>query len=240
MNFYSSIADYYNLIFPDINGKTNLINPYLKENTRLLDIGCSTGRVLKNIDIKEKNVFYGIDLDEKMVLNAKKDNRRENILFKEMNMLDIDKNFSENYFDVVFSFGNTIVHLQNERSILDFFNSVKRVLKKDGRFIFQILNYKRILNEKVKELPLIENNGIRFERKYSFRSDGLLDFNTILYKNDKVIVENSVPLLPILPERLDVLLKKAGFSDIEFYGDMKKSKFDENGSYAVVGNIKIN
>ena len=92
------------------------------------------------------------------------------VITREMDMLRLKFNFPEKYFDAVICFGNTLVHLDSITQIRDFLQQCAHLLKNDGILFLQILNYHYILSQKVDELPLIDNDQIRFERYYQLPS----------------------------------------------------------------------
>jgi len=230
MKFYQSIAPHYHHIFPFNPAHLKLVldeNPN-SEKSALLDIGCGIGSLSAEI-ANHFEVVKAIDLDEQMIQRAKSENQKDNLEFFEMDMMEINRPFKAKTFQTVICFGNTLVHLTKENQLLDFFKQVKEVLKEKGKFLFQIINYDRILDEKIDFLPTIENDNIRFIRNYNFDSSSrLIHFETnLLVKNKGIEIENSMPLLPLRKNALDKLLKEAGFNSIQYYGNFKKDKWSE-------------
>ncbi|MFQ6088848.1 MAG: class I SAM-dependent methyltransferase [Candidatus Methanofastidiosia archaeon] len=101
------------------------------ENLKILDLGCGTGLLSMFLSRKD---LVGIDLSFKMLKVAKK---RCKVVQADIDHLP----FRDSIFDLVFSFTS----LQN----LPYYNvairEVLRVLKKNGLFIFSILNKKSYL-----------------------------------------------------------------------------------------------
>lgn len=230
MKFYQSIAPFYHHIFPFNKAHLKLVldeNPNSK-NSSLLDIGCGIGSLSAEIANHFEKV-KAIDLDEQMIQRANTENQKNKLEFFEMDMMEISRRFRASTFQTVICFGNTLVHLTQENQILDFFRQVKEVLNKDGKFLFQIINYDRILDEKIDFLPTIENENIRFIRNYNFdSSSGLIHFETnLLVKKSNIKIENFVPLSPLRKDTLDKLLKEAGFTSVQYYGNFKKDKWSE-------------
>ena len=94
------------------------------------------------------------------------------------------------------------------------------------------------MGKNIKSLPTIEvkDKGLKFHRLY--RYDGKINkifFKTILEVPGNII-ENEIPLYPLLSEELEALLKNAGFTNIQMFGDFQKTKFQKDSSYSLVVN----
>lgn len=230
MHFYQSIAPHYHHIFPFNPAHLKLILDEIPNpgNAVLLDIGCGIGSLSAEIASHFKAV-KAIDLDPQMVQRAKSENQKHNLEFFEMDMMEIRTHFKARTFDSVISFGNTLVHLTKENQFPDFLKQVKEVLKENGIFLFQIINYDRILNNNIGSLPTIENENIRFVRNYYFdNSSELIRFDTSLTIKEKgILIENSVPLFALRKEKLDHYLKVAGFKSVQYFGNFKRDRWTE-------------
>lgn len=228
MSFYKSIADNYKYIFPFKPQQLEFVSGFFKntDENKLLDIGCARGELSFNLSNYFSEV-KAVDLDSEMISLAKKEYKKENLKFYDIDMLTINEVFETSYFDVAISFGNTIVHLLNENQILKFFQKVKSVLKPNSVFLFQIVNYDRIIKHRVESLPTIENENVRFERNYSLKND-LVNFTTnLLLKNNNKTIQNSIKLFALKSSKAISLLNTAGFKNIELYGSFKKEGFTE-------------
>lgn len=222
--FYQSIAKVYDHIFPqNLKQRTFIenIRP-LKTSDAILDVGCATGNLTALLAERSQGVI-GLDLDHDLLLEAKE--KHPSITFKEMNMLEIwHLNTS---FDLVVSFGNTLVHLPSLESIETFFHEVYRTLKPGGHFMVQIINYDRILDQVIDHLPTIDNETIKFVRKYEIEGNHVSFITDLTIKETGQNIHNRIPLLAI--RKLDILtrLEAAGFVDIEFYGDLNGNPLDQ-------------
>lgn len=216
--FYKSIAKVYDYIFPKNRKQLDFIESIKKieKDEKILDIGCATGNLTSLLLEKTVNC-EAIDLDEELLYMAK----NKNINAKKLNMLHIDEEFSEGSFDRVISFGNTIVHLDSREEIELFFQKVYKVLKNNGKFIVQIINYDRIINKNIKALPTIDNEVIKFIREYKLTENKLkVEFITELtIKNEGQIIKNSINLLALKKDEIKTILEKVGFKNLEFYGN---------------------
>lgn len=237
MEFYSSISEYYSDIFPFNPDQVKFIKqsfPNLKQNT-LLDIGCATGTLTCKIAPLCKSIT-GIDLDYEMIKKAGKEAKHNvNTDFITLNMMHITTQFGVYAFDGILCFGNTLVHLVSPQQILNCLSNCKAVLKKDGKLLFQIINYDRILDKGIKQLPTIENDTIQFKRNYRWKdSPSTISFNTTLHLKQKdVSLNNSIQLYPIRQKELENLLYKSGFNNVQFYGNLNRTSLTSE-SYALV------
>ncbi|WP_321281399.1 class I SAM-dependent methyltransferase [Marinifilum fragile] len=239
MDFYQSISKYYQYIFPlnkmqlDFIGKSH---PQAKDQLSILDIGCAIGDLSLELAESYQKVI-GIDLDKGMIDKAiTKGKNYKNLEFHLQNMLELDTAFESNSFDIIACFGNTLVHLNSNEEVLQFFRNAKAVLKKDGKLLFQIINYDRIIDQKIDHLPTIENDVIKFERNYKYHSSlGKVDFETILsIKENDNSIQNCIALLALRKSKIEELLHKAGFSNISFFGNFKRENLTENSMPLIV------
>lgn len=236
MNFYNGIAEQYDLIFPFSPPQKEFITSCIPENKieyDVLDIGCGTG----NLTIALSPLFRsitGIDLEGEMIRAAKQKSTQPNFLCR--NMLELSKDFSSASFDLIVSFGNTLVHLDGLSEVAEFFSQTRKVLKKGGKILLQIINYDRVLAQKVDHLPTIENEQIRFERLYDYQTDAhRINFETHLtLKATGEVLHNSVSLYPLVKEELKQILIDSGFETIHWYGNFKKAPLTEESIPLVV------
>ncbi|MDP3353259.1 MAG: class I SAM-dependent methyltransferase [Flavobacteriaceae bacterium] len=238
MGFYQQIAPYYHHIFKINKDQVNFVQ---QKNTdiksRLLDVGCGIGTLSFELS-SYYNHIIGIDLDVEMVMYATNQLEKNSnyIEFHQLSMLDLSQKFDKNSLDGIICFGNTLVHLNSLDQVMDFLIQSKSILKSDKKLLIQIVNYDRILSKKIKELPLIENDEILFERNYHYNVEtNRIDFNTLLtVKLTHQKIENKVVLLPILKSELEELLIKVGFKSLNFYGNFKGDSFDIDSPAVIV------
>ena len=234
---YSLMSRFYSEIFPLTLDKISFAqkSTFIGKSYRILDVGCSTGDLCIAL-AKNGHHMTGIDLDDAMIETAVE--RLQNfpkltIDYQKLDMLHIKDFFQEQQFHQVLCFGNTIVHLTQLNEIYSFFSQAADVLKSTGVFKGQILNYDHILNMKIKELPVIETETLRFERSYQFEGS-ILHFQTILKnKIDNSRQKSSIPLLPLRYDLLNELLHNAGFREIKYYGNFKLDPYTEDSFYLV-------
>ncbi len=236
MNFYKSIADYYEQIFPLNKTQVEFVKGSFPEPEKLslLDIGCGTGSLSIELS-KIFNEVIAIDLDTSMIDKAL-EKEYPKVDFRVMNMLDIEQGFGQQSFDSVICFGNTLVHLESLKSILDFFFQTKKILRENGKLLFQIINYDNIIDIGISGLPTIENEAIKFVRNYTYYpAKNSIAFETILtIKKSKQQIKNTIQLYPLRKAEIEELLRQAGFSDWKFYGNFMRDALTEKSIPLVV------
>lgn len=236
--FYTSIAKYYPHIFPLNPSQVRFLSNILPYNgARVLDVGCATGELAFALS-RFGFPIWGIDVDAEMIEMAQQAKSEETIfpIFEQIDMRLFDQHYPEAFFDTTICFGNTIVHLLNDKDILQFLNAVHRTLAPDGTFTLQLLNYNHILQNNIQSLPLIDNEQITFERKYEYsETSELIDFGTKLtIKSTGQVIDNSVKLNPLRQEKLEELLHNAGFGNIKYFGNFEGEPLQPNSLPLIV------
>lgn len=237
-NFYSSIAKYYQHIFPFNPAQVNFLKNVLPYNgAKVLDVGCAIG------DLAFALTHFGFptwafDFDGQMIEIAQSSKQEDSMfpVFEQLDMRLIDRRYPEAYFNTIICFGNTLVHLLRDEDILQFIQAAHQVLSPEGKLTIQILNYQYILDHKMQSLPVIDNEHIRFERSYRFTPNSdLIDFDTELtIKSTTQVIKNTVKLNPIRKNKLQELLAKAGFENIELFGSFDCAPLQESSLPLIV------
>jgi len=238
MKFYSTISSSYDYIFPYNPMHLSFVQKHCSvlKGSRILDIGCSTGALA--LKLAEQGVqVEAIDTDADMIAlaNDKKREEHKKLSFNVMDMLSIEEKFETKAFDSILCFGNTLVHLSNTDQVASFFKQVFEILDANGTFCFQILNYSHILKTKMANLPLINNDHVRFDRAYSYNNLPYIDFETKLkIKKTGEIIENSIPFLALELNDIILYLKEAGFKQISSFSNFKSDDYKQDTFSLVV------
>ncbi|MEJ5167483.1 MAG: class I SAM-dependent methyltransferase [Thermoanaerobaculia bacterium] len=114
---------------------------HIKNIEEILDLGCGTGLFLKNFYGKNIKIF-GIDQAFTMLYEGKKIKNFNGICFK-FPPIPVKGKFS-----LIVSFYDTLNHLLNSQQLKETFFEVKRLLKKEGFFLFDTNNlnaFKKIM-----------------------------------------------------------------------------------------------
>ena len=243
-HFYSSIAHYYDQIFPLNLNKVSFVESHFEElgGKSLLDVGCSTGEVANALAEKGGKV-YGIDLNSEMIAIAKGRFPSFNLKFLEASMLNLDEDFGDLKFDGIYCFGNTLVHLNSLSEIGSFLSTARRHLNVGGKLMIQILNYDYILDNEITDLPLVDTDTIGFIRRYDLPSKPgeKLVFNTeLIIKETRDSHFHASYLLPLRKSEIEILLQINGFGKAKFYSSFDKRPFGGNYLPMVFVTEKLN
>lgn len=230
---YDLIAENYSSIFPLEGEKLSFIGSYCnRKDMKIIDIGCATGDLA--IELAGQGfAVTGIDLNSKMIEIAKKKARDKNIRadFKVQNMMEIS---ADEKYDLVLCLGNTLPHIPSWKGLNGFIELLYKVIKKNGYFIFQILNYDKVLKDKKIEFKKIEGEEYTLEREYpEIGEDGIV-FKIKYY--DKITHEeysDSTRLLPVEKNKILECLVRSGFAEAECFSDYKKTKSSPVNFYNV-------
>ncbi|MFQ6050380.1 MAG: class I SAM-dependent methyltransferase [Candidatus Hydrothermarchaeota archaeon] len=145
--FYDAYADFYEEVEEPneyLACEAHFYTPFLKG--KILDLGCGTGRHLKLI--KKMGFFVvGLDISHKMLLASK---IKDNLILGDAESLPL----RSNSFDTVMCMFNTFGQFPDREKVV---KEVRRILKKDGAFIFTVF-----YDNNPEEFFLREFDGKRF------------------------------------------------------------------------------
>ena len=229
MNFYTSIRPWYDQIFPIAVVQRDFVLSFGSDPAHsIVDVGCGTGTLIVQLaGIFRKTA--GLDPDGAMLEAARQKAARvpAGTWFIQAGMLDLTRELAPQSANRLICFGNTVPHLTDEGEVMEFAGQAHQILKPGGLILIQIINYDRILDQKLGGLPTIENDEFKFERRYQYPDNAKhIQFKTRLtLKATGQIIENEVPLLALRPARLRRILEESGFSGIEEYGSFRKESF---------------
>lgn len=243
MKFYRELSKVYDIVFPKNDETVKFLCKNLSPNSHILDIACGTGSCALALgDIGHK--LIGTDLDKSMLEIAKAKSKNLNVSFVQCDMSNIGEVFNGDKFDLVYCIGNSIVHLQDKQKIQRLINEIYSKLTQEGVCIIQIINYDRIIDENITSLPTIdrEKQGVKFIRDYEYKEElNLVYFNTelIIKENghDKHY-KNSVPLITLRSDELVNMMKQAGFSEINLFGDFSFNTYTKEAYATIVRAVK--
>ena len=223
--FYNQIAEKYDFIFPLSPAHKTFFASELHGKT-ILDVGAATGNLTAYLSSQGYEVT-AIDLSERLIAKA----AEKGITVQQLNMLAIDELPT---FDNIVCIGNTLPHLDSKTSVQLFLQKAYGQLTQGGKLVLQLVNFQKYFAQQqgdyLGNLPLIENDKVKFERYYYLNEEGKIRFKTILDDT----IKNEELLQPIFADQLTEWLTQIGFQAINLYGNFKKDPFDKEKSMALI------
>ena len=223
--FYNQIAEKYDFIFPLSPAHKTFFASELHGKT-ILDVGAATGNLTAYLSSQGYEVT-AIDLSERLIAKA----AEKGVTVQQLNMLAIDELHT---FDNIVCIGNTLPHLDSKTSVQLFLQKAYRQLTQGGKLVLQLVNFQKYFAQQqgdyLGNLPLIENDKVKFERYYYLNEEGKIRFKTILDDT----IKNEELLQPIFADQLTQWLTQIGFQAINLYGNFKKDPFDKEKSMALI------
>ena len=223
--FYNQIAEKYDFIFPLSPAHKTFFASELHGKT-ILDVGAATGNLTAYLSSQGYEVT-AIDLSERLIAKA----AEKGVTVQQLNMLAIDELPT---FDNIVCIGNTLPHLDSKTSVQLFLQKAYGQLTQEGKLVLQLVNFQKYFAQQqgdyLGNLPLIENDKVKFERYYYLNEEGKIRFKTILDDT----IKNEELLQPIFADQLTEWLTQIGFQAINLYGNFKKDPFDKEKSMALI------
>ena len=223
--FYNQIAEKYDFIFPLSPAHKTFFASEL-HGKMILDVGAATGNLTAYLSSQGYEVI-AIDLSEGLIAKA----AEKGVTVQQLNMLAIDELPT---FDNIVCIGNTLPHLDSKTSVQLFLQKAYGQLTQGGKLVLQLVNFQKYFAQQqgdyLGNLPLIENDKVKFERYYYLNEEGKIIFKTILDDT----IKNEELLQPIFADQLTQWLTQIGFKAINLYGNFKKDPFDKEKSMALI------
>lgn len=151
---------FFNLLkdkFKEVSKKYNIEN-----YEEILDLGCGTGLFLKNFYGSSIKLF-GIDMSFPMLFYGKKSKDFKAVCFKFPPIPMKGK------FSLIVSFYDTLNHILDPKSLKEIFLEVRRLLKRNGFFLFDTNNlvaFKKIMADKEPFIFESEEGFVKIYTKY--------------------------------------------------------------------------
>ena len=182
----------------------------------------------------------GLDRSKKMLSRAQEEPVPRNLSFLRAEIQQLPTPLEEQRFGAAISLGNVLVHLLSESDLEAGLAGISRVLEAGGVFLFQILNYERIFEREIRNLPLnfsqeAEGESI-FLRLMEPLEEGRLHFcpTTLSYRPGEdppvqVVRSRQVEIRGWREPELRSLLDSNGFHRIGTYGNMQGGEYRPPG-----------
>ncbi len=237
---YDQFAKYYDEIFTFKEPTFRFLTSWLPQKTsQVLDLGCGTGSYLCAM-AQKGHLVVGVDLNQEMLQIAQRKCPQGVWLALDLTHLDrlanlLPKSFKPG-FDLIFCTGNVLSYLKTtelKRLIKD----VSNLLNTGGYWVFQVVNWEKILRQPQFQFPVIENQekNLRFFRYYRDLSEKGAIFETRLEKDGKTIFEDRQFLFAHTQKEFMRLHQDLNLKPVDYFGDFQKNPFNPENSGALIG-----
>ncbi|MHC4088216.1 MAG: class I SAM-dependent methyltransferase [Planctomycetota bacterium] len=203
----------------------------LQTGASICDLCCGTGR--HSLELGRLGYYVtGVDRTGLYIEEAKKkaDEQELNIRFVQEDM----RRFCEpNAFDVVINVLTSFGYFEDATDDKRVLENVYKSLKDGGKFLIDIMG-KEVLARIFQEKRWREEDGVIILEEAKVSEDwGSVDCRWIIIRNDKRD-ECKFSLRLYSAAELGELLKSCGFGQVEFYGDLSGSSYDQTAKRLVV------
>jgi SAM-dependent methyltransferase len=190
---FSLEAKFYDKIWGkyDYDSDVKFLDDLFKEHRcrSVIDIGCGTG----NYALRLSKLGYdvtGVDVSLTMLKIAKEKDKEAKIRFMQGDMKKLEKAIPKvQEFDAAICLGQTFYHLITNRDIQSFLNSLHKTLRKNGLFIFNARNVRKIREDYLDKLLL---DHVIIEEKLQLL---LLFYNTRHPRNRNIMIWRPIYLI---------------------------------------------
>lgn len=237
MPFYKSLTPYYDEIFPANEKAMHFLAERFKKDGHILDVGAGTGNMALAL---AKRGFHLTAAEPEEIMAEQIEQKAQlmqlpiTVSTKTMQQL----NQLDEMYDGIYCIGNTLVHLNSLEEIRTFIGQVYEKLNKNGVFIFQIVNFDKVLLKQDFRFPIIEKEHFTFERQYDLADSGHILFTTTITANN-VAKTNTIPLYPAQSAQLLAILEQSGFNDINAYGNFEDKAYSMDTPALIITAKKI-
>ncbi|HAC16785.1 MAG TPA: class I SAM-dependent methyltransferase [Bacteroidetes bacterium] len=179
---YTHLAKVYDEVMKDIDYEDwadfidEIIQNHNNEATTILELACGTGSLAISLDELDCYEITASDYSEQMleVAEQKASIKQSNITWKRIDFFQIDL---KEKFDVVVMLFDSLNYIKDTESIKIMLNEVKKVLKKDGFFIFDFTTPQH----SSKYADMMNDQGITFDNYRFVRISRYLEAEGVHY-----------------------------------------------------------
>ena len=201
----------------------------LEQGSKILDMPCGVGR--HSVELQKKGFeVVGVDKTSEYIEDARDEDDSGEIEFIRRDMKDFRR---ENSFDVILNWWNSFGYFEDRKDDRQMLENIHRSLKKDGMLVMDLWS---------KELAAMNNFSSHWtEVKGIYNLEkGRPKDNWKKVQRTWIKVEKGKTVKYTWEQRLysaselEKLLKKVGFSEVNFYGNVEGDEFNEDADRLVV------
>lgn len=205
----------------------------------VLELACGTGHYLIPLAAKGIEIF-GIDISGEMLEKAaqKASERNISIDIQKGDILDFEL---DRKFSLILLLGNSLQHLTTREDVEKCFDSVKKHLAPNGRFIVEVFNPSlKILSRSSENVldSVYETDEGKTSLIGEVNYDEATQINHITWNYQKVSTGESTEftftMRQFFPQELDALLNYNGFYIEEKFGNRNGEKFESDSPRQII------
>jgi SAM-dependent methyltransferase len=221
-DFYATLADYYEALFPAAPETAHfLVRQLRRTDGTILDVGCGTGGHVRQM-LDQGGDAWGTDLSSRMIEIARELDPEHEERYSVDSMLNAHCHAAAPV-DLLVCIGNSLSHLSDRTAVRSFIGTVRDAVTPGGRAVIQIVEMESIRKGASRELPTLhafvseQQSAVLLRRTYHRESDDRMLFDAVLeHQTESGPVEAHVQqkLLVLSPTVLADQLRSAGFQSV--------------------------
>jgi SAM-dependent methyltransferase len=141
-----------------------------------------------------------------------------------MDMRDCSVYFPTASFDLILCLGDNLACLDSQDEARSLFRQIHELLVPGGMFIFELINYDKVLQGVLTELPPLASKRVRYTRSYGKLFNSRIRYTASLraFNGYPLFIEEHL-LYPLRQSELAELLGENRFSGSALYQDFAKT-----------------
>lgn len=231
MSFYSEFSECYEETFPLREEVYRFLHSLTAgDKGNILDLGCGTGHYCNRFH-EDGFSATGVDSNAEMIEAARK--KYPAPFFYTLDIMNIDS--LQGPFDCIFSIGNVLAHIPREK--LDpLLQNIRTLLKPDGKWIFQVVNWDYIVPKKLYTFPVrsLAEERLQLHRSYEGITQKAVLFHSIMKEGETILFDEKITLYPLLTDDCIAIHHDSGFALQGLYADFQKKTYRKNSESGAV------